>query len=176
MTEITYDVFSFLRARRRETRDYVFIWEGRDRKTRRITAFAPDVSDFLHDTTAPMNGVVCFSATMHPIDDMKMLIGADEDDACFSMPSPFPPENLLVLQKNINTRYQQRDATLPQIADCIRQLTESHPGKYMVFFPSFAYMEKVTELLDEDTYMMQQRSMSLSQREEFLARFLHESS
>jgi len=159
-------LLSFLRARRRDASEYAFLWQGA--KTRTVHAFALEVGRYFQEVTAPLSGVVCFSATMDPLEDMKRLLGGEEEDACFAMPSPFPKENLLILQRNVNTRYQQREAACGQIADAIRRLWESKPGRYMVFFPSFAFMRQVAETISIPC-QAQRPGMTDEERQAFLA-------
>ena len=159
-------LLGFLRARRRDAAEYAFLWQGR--KTRTVHAFALEVGAYFQEVTAPLSGVVCFSATMEPLEDMKRLLGGGEEDACFAMPSPFPPENLLILQENVNTRYQHREAACGQISGAIRRLWESKPGRYMVFFPSFAFMNRVAEQLDLPC-QVQFSGMTDEERRDFLA-------
>lgn len=145
------------------------IWQGK--RDKMLTAFALNVADYFAQTTAQMRGVICFSATMDPLEDMKKLLGGAEEDACFAMPSPFPKENLLIVQERVNTRYQYRKAAMGRIAEVIGRIWRERPGKYMAFFPSFAFMEQTAALLDVPC-QMQGRKMSDEARTEFLARYV----
>jgi len=159
-------LLSFIRARKRDTTDYAWLWQGRKNKV--ITAFALDVASYFEEVTTMLRGVVCFSATMHPLEDMKMLLGGTEEDACFAMPSPFPKENLLIHQSDINTRYRFRGAACPDIAAAIRAMVEAKSGKYIAFFPSFAYLRQVSEMLDIP-HQAQRSGMNDDERRAFLA-------
>ncbi len=162
-------LLGFIRARRRDTTDYAWLWQGRKNKV--LTAFALDVASYFEEVTTMLRGVVCFSATMHPLTDMKMLLGGQEDDACFAMPSPFPPENLLVHQIDVNTRYRYREAACPDIAAAIRAMAEAKPGRYIAFFPSFAYLRQVSDMLDMP-HQAQRSGMTDAERAEFLAPYV----
>ena len=162
-------LLSFVRARKRDTTEYAWLWQGRKNKV--LTAFALDVASYFEEVTTMLRGVVCFSATMHPLEDMKTLLGGQADDACFAMPSPFPPENLLVLQRDVNTRYRFRDAACGDIAAAIRAMVEAKSGRYIAFFPSFAFLRKVSELLDIP-HQVQRPGMSEEERRAFLAPYV----
>ncbi len=162
-------LLSFVRARKRDTTEYAWLWQGR--KQRIVTAFALDVGAYFQETTAHMRGVVCFSATMDPLPDMKLLLGGEEEDACFAMPSPFPLENLLLLQRDVNTRYRNRESAVPTIAESIRAMVMAKPGRYIAFFPSFAYMRQVAEALDVP-FQMQSAGMTDAERAAFLAPYV----
>ena len=169
LSDTLLPLLSFVRARRRDTTAYAWLWQGR--KNRVLTAFALDVASYFEEVTTLLRGVICFSATMHPLEDMKRLLGGQEDDACFAMPSPFPRENLLVLQKDVNTRYRYREAACAVIAEEIRALISAKPGRYIVFFPSFAYLRQVSELL-ETPHQTQRSAMSEEERRDFLAPYV----
>ncbi|MBQ8554972.1 MAG: ATP-dependent DNA helicase [Clostridia bacterium] len=162
-------LLSFVRARKRDTTEYAWLWQGR--RSRTVTAFALDVASYFEQITTLLRGVVCFSATMHPLEDMKRLLGGQEDDACFAMPSPFPKENLLVLQQDVNTRYRFREQACGQIAAAIRAMVEAKPGRYIAFFPSFAYLRQVSEMLDL-AHQCQRSAMTDAERAEFLAPYV----
>ena len=162
-------LLSFVRARRRDTTEYAWLWQGRKSKT--IHAFALDVGDYFAEATKGLRGVVCFSATMHPLEDTKRLLGGEQEDACFAMPSPFPPENLLIRQRDVNTRYRHRDAACADIAEAIRAMVSEREGRYIAFFPSFAYLRQVSELL-EWPHQAQRTGMSDEERAAFLAPYV----
>lgn len=170
ITDALTELLGFVRAGKRDPQEYAYLRQGN--KQCRLTAFPLRVDHYLRETTAPMTGMVCFSATLEPLHEMKTLLGGEEEDACFAMPSPFPPENLLVIRENVNTRYTAREDSLPVITARIRQLQEIRPGHYIVFFPSFSYMNAAAEALDpEIPVRVQRRSMSPEEREEFLSAY-----
>lgn len=164
LNDVLSDLMGFRRAAMRGG-DYAYLWQGK--KQKRVTAFALDVGKYFCETTAGMRGVVCFSATLHPLAAMKRLLGGEEEDACFEMPSPFPRENLLVVQQDVNTRYAYREDAAGQIAEAVETLVHAHPGRYMVFFPSFAFLRLVSEQL-RVPHQCQENAMDDAARAEFL--------
>lgn len=170
MGDIFREVLGFVRVMRRDQSGYAYLVQGR--RDVRLTVLALDVAAHLEEVTGHLHGVVYFSATFSPLQDMKCLLGGGEEDACFAMPSPFPRENLLVVQESINTRYAHRADTAELIATRIRQLVESHPGKYMVYFPSFAYLRQVDALLEDLPRQCQTSAMGQVERDAFLAPYL----
>ena len=143
-------------------------------KERTLTLLALDIATHLRDCTKRLMGCVFFSATLEPLQPMKTLLGGEEDDAVFALPSPFPPENLLVLQHSIDTRYARREETATDVAQCILAQFDGAQGNYIAFFPSFAYMALVAEkllILRSDLPLnMQERGMDEAARETFLNR------
>ena len=169
VSDMLLPLLSFVRARRRDTTEYAWLWQGRKNKV--LTAFALDVASYFEEVTTMLRGVVCFSATMHPLEDMKTLLGGQAEDACFAMPSPFPRENLLIHQADVNTRYRYRDAACEDIAVAIRAMVEAKPGRYIAFFPSFAYLRQVSAMLDMP-HQAQRSGMTDAERADFLAPYV----
>lgn len=145
------------------------LWSGSSR-SRRVVAFALDIGSWFDEITAPLPGTVCFSATVDPLPEMRTLLGCNEEDALFSAPSVFPPENMLTLRQNIDLRYRNRDLAIPEVCAQIEALTRSHPGHYLAFFPSFSYMRKVSGHLAVP-HMLQTDGMSQEDRDAFLSAF-----
>ncbi len=173
------ELLSFLMAARRmqEAPEEYKLLMARTAKDVHLHLFCLNVTRHLKETTARLQGSVFFSATLSPLTSMRALLGGQEEDACFELPSPFPPEHLKVLGLPVNTRYVARDDTAQTVANAIRTLYTAHPGKYIVFFPSYAYMRLVLALLTEQTpelpLLPQTGGMDDAQRDDFLASFTH---
>ncbi len=124
--------------------------------------------------TKGLRGAVFFSATLNPLPAMKQLLGGSEEDACFALPSPFPPERLRVVRRRINTRFEQREQSAARIAALIHELLDVHPGNTIVFFPSYVYLNMVSGHLDIDRLpdlWVQRREMGEEDRDAFLQAF-----
>lgn len=121
-----------------------------------------------------MSGAVFFSATLSPLGAMRRLLGGAEDDACFSLPSPFPRENLRVLRQRVPTTYAARERTADMVAQVISKTVNVKRGNYIVYFPSYAYMELIRSRLDESALpplWVQQRDMAEESRADFFQAF-----
>ena len=119
-----------------------------------------------------------FSATMIPVMYYKKLLSGNPEDFAVYANSPFDREKRLILvAKDVSSRYTRRNkAEFGKVADYIMMLAQSHVGNYMVFFPSYRYMEVVEQILDERydgsfRWQMQTKRMTEEEREEFLALF-----
>lgn len=168
LTDTLSPLLSFLRAVE-SGQEIACLWNGSER-TRHVYAFALDVGTYFDEVTARLPGTVCFSATIDPLPEMRTLLGCGEEDACFSAPSSFPAENLLLLRHDIDLRYKNRDSAVPEVCRQIELLVSAHPGHYLVFFPSFAYLKKVAEALTVP-FIAQESGMSQDDRNAFLFRF-----
>ena len=103
---------------------------------------------------------------------MKQLLGGEEEDACFSLSSPFLSENLAVVRRGIATTYERRTQTAVQAARAIEELLSVYPGNTIVYFPSYAYLELVRAELQTDMPLwVQTRDMGEDDREAFLSAF-----
>ncbi len=121
---------------------------------------------------------ILFSATLLPITYYKALLGGTEEDYEIYAHSVFDARKQgLYLVSDLTSRYQARnEATYEAMAACIARIADKRNGNYMVFFPSYSFLNRVAEkmegLLPPDTSLLLQRpGMQESEREAFLARF-----
>lgn len=126
------------------------------------------------------DSAVFFSATLSPVEYYKTLLGGEKHSTAESLESPFEAENLLVaVMDKISTRYTQREETAMNIAAVIRTAYVKRRGNYLVFCPSFAYMERIASafhsLYPDIPIAVQKRNMSRAQQREFLDGFTEDS-
>ena len=132
--------------------------------------------------TGPAGGEasILFSATLLPIQYYKRLLGGKREDYEVYARSSFDPEKLgLFIAGDVTSRYRMRDTQqYDRIAACIHNAVSQRHGNYMVFFPSYRFMEKVLERYEEnfpggaDTALLVQRpQMTEEERHGFLERF-----
>ncbi len=129
------------------------------------------ILECVHD----MAGSVYFSATLTPLPQMKLLLGGNEQDAIFALPSPFPKENILVCNKSISTYYTDRAATALEIAETICEVIQSKTGNYIAYFPSYEYLDLVREeieLLYNGELLVQGRNLNDEEKEDFIQSFV----
>jgi Rad3-related DNA helicases len=104
------------------------------------------------------------------------LLGSEKDDYHMILKSPFKKENLLILvNNNISTRYKDRLDTFALITDNIYDFVNAKKGNYIVFFPSYAYLNIVFEdfKLKHPDLLIKKEEPGLTkiEREEFLNDF-----
>lgn len=153
--------------------DYAILLEKHGRE-RQLSLYCLLPGKEIARITKGLRGTVFFSATLHPLPALKQLLGGVNEDACFSLPSPFPQENLAVIRKKIDTRFTQREHTAPAIAAAIEDLLRIHPGNTIVYFPSYAYLGLVLAQLQPERLprmWIQTREMGEEEREAFLEAF-----
>ena len=106
-----------------------------------------DAAPEIMESTKRARGTVYFSATLAPFDAAKLTLGSEEGDACLMLPSPFDPAQLDARVEPVDIRYASRERTAPQVAEIILRHIAAHEGNTIVFFPSYAYMARIYELL-----------------------------
>ncbi|MDL2217709.1 PD-(D/E)XK nuclease family protein [Christensenellaceae bacterium OttesenSCG-928-M15] len=142
----------------------------------RVTEFCLDPSGVIKKRLALSRASILFSATLTPLPYYREILGGTEDDGILALRSPFLQENLrLIAHKGISTKYADRERSVRPIADAIYEAVRHKRGNYLVFFPSFEYMETVysafLEAHDEIKTVAQDRSMDEGAREAFLKGF-----
>ena len=99
------------------------------------------------ESTKRARGTVYFSATLAPFEAIQKMLGSEEGDACLMLPSPFDAAQLEARIEPIDIRYASREQTAPRVAEAIAAHLQRHAGNTIVFFPSYAYMARIGELL-----------------------------
>ncbi len=97
------------------------------------------------------NSTIFYSATLLPMPYRELLRGDEEDYAVYA-PSPFDRKNrLLAVAEDVSSLYRKRGpAQYAKIYDYIRMTVKAHAGNYLVFFPSYAFLESVLAAGEEE--------------------------
>ena len=106
----------------------------------------------------------------------KELLSSRDDYAIY-VKSPFDAANrLLAVGYDVTSRYTRRnESEFLKIKSYIDSVTAQKKGNYMVFFPSYGYMESVYKLYGEKekgNIIVQNRGMTEQEREQFLEQFV----
>ena len=141
-----------------------------------LTLYCLDASKFIKNITSENKANIYFSATLTPINYFKDLLGSDKEDYHMILKSPFEKENLLILVNNsISTRYKDRLETFTFVTDIIYDFINAKKGNYIIFFPSYAYLNIVFEdFKSKNPYLLikkEEPGLTKSEREEFLNDF-----
>jgi len=130
---------------------------------------------FIGATLDKVYGSVLFSATMAPIDYYANELAKTSRDQMIQLENPFPRENLLLLAAvNVATTFKKRDDTYGLVADYILAATKGRIGNFIVFCPSYVYLEKVLSYLETIKtidLLVQTRDMNQTSRTAFLNEF-----
>ncbi|OBG93570.1 ATP-dependent helicase [Mycobacterium sp. E3298] len=152
------------------------VYAERQRADVRIKVFCMDPSRLLRQMRKGYRSQICFSATLFPLGYYMDLIGAEETDYSVSVSSPFRAEQWETEIVPLSTRYADRESSRGRIAAKLLEIASGRPGRYLFFFPSYAYMNAVYETFMEQggnalRTMAQRPEMTEEERSAYLAAF-----
>ena len=119
---------------------------------------------------------VLFSATLTPLSYFCDVLGGGDEAERLSLPSPYEQENFgLFAVRGISTRYTDRRGSARAVAACIGAAVSGRAGNYIVYFPSYSYLETVLShfraLYPRVSTVVQKKGMRAAEREAFLDAF-----
>jgi len=135
-----------------------------------------DASAYLEKIYKKFHNVVLFSASLRPAEYFQARLGLPEGVQNHVLPSPFEAAQLGVfLCSKVDTRYQYRDRAVDSIVDIVFETYRGRKGNYLVFFPSYRFMQQVAtrfiERHKEIDIILQESGSSEAQRADFLSAF-----
>jgi DNA excision repair protein ERCC-2 len=179
LQDFYFQILRFLKINDFYNDDFVYVLE-RYEEDIIISINCLNASYFINQTIDNhTEAATFFSATLTPIFYYKSLITANEGDD-ISLISDFSQNNLLLLAvDDVSTRYKDRDYSLDKIVQATKALVNGKKGNYILFFPSYAYLKKVENILLEEienvNFISQRRNMFLQEREEMMSIFADDS-
>ena len=122
---------------------------------------------------------ILFSATFLPIQYYKSLLGGSKEDYEVYAKSIFDNEKrALFIANDVTSKYTRRsEQEYYNIARYIDEVVKNRHGNYMVFCPSYSFMQTIYDVYvehfadEEKECIIQQDYMSEADREAFLALF-----
>lgn len=143
-----------------------------------LKLFCIDPSTLLKEITSINRSTIYFSATLHPINYYKYILGSSEDDSALRLSSPFDSNNLKKSIYSISTKYKDRKYTILDLVNSVSKEIINSEGNTLVFFPSFQYMnmfldhfEYEHESFDDCDFCIQEPSMGEEKKTLFLDAF-----
>ena len=134
-----------------------------------------DASKFIVSSLNHFEGSIFFSATLSPIDYyINLIVNNNNNFKTLSLPSPFKKENFKVLVDNSTSFiYKDRLLTIDKIRDYILTFSKKRKGNYMVFCPSYKYLETLKLVLKDDdlNIIYQEKNMTNVSKDLFLNEF-----
>lgn len=175
LLDIYFSISGFLKVAEQYSEAYATIYE-KIKKDLKIKLFCIDPSRGLKDALERSRSAVFFSATMTPAEYFKNILGCESRAKYLTIPSPFPQQNLgIFIADRISTYFKQRKETARDVAQTVLSLVSQKQGNYLVFFPSYQYLEMVYPLLNHEPanmeFICQTPGMTETQRLDFLNRF-----
>lgn len=177
LLDFYFEAYDFLKKAELYNEKYITYYE-KQRQNILVKLFCIDPSTNIKEAIKNMQGVVFFSATLLPMEYYIKLLGGNEKSYGLILPSPFDPKNLkLLIEKNISTKYNNRLMSIKPIVKTIKDVVNCKRGNYIVFFPSYKYMEDVYEeyLYEadniEEDIIIQNKGLSEIEKESFINEF-----
>ena len=174
-------------------RDFLTIFEGMDEAYRIYTELQGDgrfmVKLFCMNPAARLKAcmdkgraTVFFSATLLPVTYYKELLSGNTEDYAVYAESPFPGRNrLLMVAGDVSSKYTRRNRReFEKVLFYIMDTAGQQRGNYMVFFPSYRYMNEILKLWEEREeetgergfeLLVQSSRMDEGEKEAFLEEF-----
>ncbi|GAB4530415.1 MAG: ATP-dependent DNA helicase [Haliangiales bacterium] len=120
-----------------------------------IGVMCVDPAQTLADRHVHLGGLLAMSASLAPLAYHRDSLGlhalaGDRDTApiTLSLPPPFPEEHReVVVIPTVTTTARERERDAPAIAQLIDDIISTRPGRYAVYFSSFAYLSRVRSWL-----------------------------
>jgi len=174
LLEVFFMATDMIRISEYYNKDYITYFENNELKY-----FCLNPAHCLIPIYQRVQSVILFSATLLPIRYFFELLGGLEKHKKLYYASPFPKENkCLLVAGDVHATYARRQGSYRNIVRYLQLLLQKKPGHYLIFFPSYAYLNAVAEMAQEtltDTAIFLQTSqMTENERESYLAAFQSE--
>lgn len=174
LLNLYFDINKFLKIQEFYNKGFYSIIsydEDMDEKIFEIKCIDPSL--VLADTYKNARSVVFFSATLSPMIYFTKILGA-EDSLKLRLDMPFNENNFALFNREISTRYKDRNNNIVYISETINNFINSKKGNYFIFFPSYSYLEDIYEYYKsrfDDEIIIQDRFMNEKETNKFLKKF-----
>ncbi len=175
-TNLSIDLNRFLRIYEFMDNSYLSFARLKENGVIELNLLCLDASDKVAGSIKKIRSATIFSATLSPYDYYITLLGGDKDnDPLLTIPSPFAKKKLkTIVVPNISTKYKNRDSTYEKVADYIKTFVKQKIGNYLVYLPSYEYLNKILEYIDLDDIdvIVQEKEMSDIDKFNFIENFV----
>lgn len=149
------------------------------RNTFKVKIFLINTSDILKSILKNAYSAIFFSATLTPLRYYRQILGGNiKEDKLLMLDSPFSIDKLnLIISGNLSMKYTIRDSNIDKICEYIHTVINNKVGNYIVFFPSYAYLNKVYEIYQniyEDDIIINSAPLQEMEQLDILDKFYNE--
>jgi DNA excision repair protein ERCC-2 len=124
-----------------------------------------------------LRSAILMSGTLWRMDYYMDVLGIERKRCeCMELPSPFPPENrLIVVDKAVTTKFEKRGKIQwERIAEHLTQIIKQIGGRIAVYFPSYEVMQKIADAAKFDMpFLVEQRGTKILDVLHFLENHKH---
>lgn len=151
-------------------------WMMKEQNDLYVKQYCMNPYNQIQDMLNKGKATIFFSATLSPIDYFLSLLGGSEDSKRLSLPSPFEKKQMkFIINDAISTKYRNREASIQPILSCIYTTICEKEGNYIVFCPSYAYMNQIAHAFTTQypslQVSIQTGNMSEEEKQTFLQYF-----
>jgi len=179
LLDLYFDIRHFLNMYENMTEnDYLIYDRVNENNEFMIKLFCTNPARSLRQCLEKGVSTVFFSATLLPIQYFKDMLTGEDDNAVYASSVFDPAKRGLYIAGDVSSKYTRRtQSEYYNIASYINATVRAHSGNYMVFFPSYSFMNSVLEPFEsffknkEMLLMTQNPRMSEEERERFLSCF-----
>lgn len=176
LLKLYFDILTFLKISDIFDSHYLKIIELLD-KNISVKLFCIDPSKLMNETLKRAKSSIFFSATLSPLPYYREMLGGELNDPLINLRSPFNTQNrCLLVAGDVSTKFQNREQSIQSIVNYVGKAVSHKNGNYLVFFPSYHYMNTVynefIKTYPDLRVIIQSTIMSESERENFLLNFL----
>ena len=178
VSDFYFALRNFLNIYERVDEHYVIYTQHEEDGSFAMKLFCVDPSYNLQECIDKGNATIFFSATLLPIQYYKQLLSTKTDNYAVYAKTAFSPEqSLLLIGNDVSSKYTRRnESEYARIASYIHKTAAVKKGNYMVFFPSYLFMNQVYEQFlamdaNEICSIKQESGMKEEEREAFLEQF-----
>lgn len=172
--DLYFEIRAFISISELYSKEYVTLVEI-NKNDVKVKLFCVNPSKNLSKIVKGSYSTTIFSATLTPINYYIDLLGGDDKSYRMKLPSPFKKENLKIYGHPLNMRFRQRENNIDNVCNLIYKFKGEEVGNYMVFLPSYLYLNQVysryIELFGEDNTICQGEVLTEAERQEFLNNF-----
>jgi len=174
--DLSFELRRFYRISEMMDNEHTILQKRMGNNGLKLTILNLDPSKLLNQSFKQFRSSILFSATLIPYEYFSKILFNNNDTPFISLPSPFPGENCSVcIRTDIETRYNKRDQSISSLCESIYETFTARKGKYIVFFPSYSYMNRAIEQFSDEypqvSIHVQESGMNENARSDYLDRF-----
>ena len=174
-TDFYFELNKFIKLIEFYDETFALYVSKKNEKDCRINLFCIDPSEHIKRTVDQVKGKIFFSATLSPTEYYIDVIGRYNFNPMLVLPSPFNKDNLkLLVAPKVSTRYKDRQSTVSEVADYIKEFVSHKTGNYFIYVPSYEYLDLIVPHLVSNDFelLVQEKDMSEEDKERFLSCFV----
>jgi len=144
---VYFDLLSFLRIGELYGDGHVTYIKDGDNAHTAVKLFCIHPATQLKRFMSNGTSAILFSATLSPMGYYVDVLSGDRSAQKLILPSPFFAENrMLCYIEDVSVKYRDRADSAERLCAYIDMMARERVGNYLVFFPSYAYMELIEKL------------------------------